>query len=209
MQNSFYVVLNGRKTGIFNDWESCREQVHKFKNAIYQKALTFEEARVIFDARGCTRPQGTKSYSNGKPSVKKLEQVCKSRAVLLAKGSCAGNPGEITANVIDLRKSQEYQKKFGNGTSNLAESIAIYRALRIRSMNGVGYPIYSDSSVAINRIKGRKINGQNDFTYSPHLVEYIQEANEWLKNSDLSNVFHASEYGPDGMLPQSILTDKN
>lgn len=194
MQNSFYVVLNGRKTGIFYDWESCREQVHKFKNAIYQKALTFEEAGVILNAGGCTRPQGTKSYSNGKPSVKKLEKVCKSRAVLLAKGGCAGNPGEITANVIDLKTSREYQKTFGNGTSNLAESIAIYRALRIRSMQGAIHPIYSDSSVAINRVKCRKINGQNDFTYSPHLVEYILEANEWLKNNDLSNIFHASEY---------------
>jgi len=194
MQNSFYVVLNGRKTGIFNDWESCRDQVNKFKNAIYQKALTFEEARAIFDAGGSPRLHNTKRYSNGKPSVKKLEKVCKSRAVLLAKGSCAGNPGEITAKVIDPKDGRVHERTFGFGTSNLAESIAIYRALRIRSMQGAKHPIYSDSSAAINRVKARKINGQNDFTYSPHLVEYIQEANEWLKNNDLSNIFHASEY---------------
>jgi|GEM_PF-5216719 len=193
MKNSFYVVINGKETGVFGDWNSCLRQVHKFKNAIYKKASSYEDALTILNA-GLSPLRDIKQQSGRKSNVKHLEKTCKDRIVLLTKGTCEGNPGEMTAKVIDSKDGRAYNKTFGYGTSNLAESIALYRALRIRSSQNATKCIYSDSSIAINRVKAGRINGQNDLTYSPHLAEYIQEATDWLNNNDLSNIFHASEY---------------
>lgn len=42
--NSFYAVAIGKKTGIFNTWNECKEQVEDFQGAIYKKFTSFEEA---------------------------------------------------------------------------------------------------------------------------------------------------------------------
>jgi len=36
----YYAVANGRENGIFYDWDSCKEQVHKFPGAIYKSFPT-------------------------------------------------------------------------------------------------------------------------------------------------------------------------
>lgn len=41
----FYVVKNGRKVGIYNTWEECKEQVYKFSGAEYKSFETLEEAK--------------------------------------------------------------------------------------------------------------------------------------------------------------------
>lgn len=193
MKNSFYVVLNGKEKGVFYDWESCQRQVHHFKNAIFKKASSYEAALMMLNT-GLPQAQEANQQGCKRSSVKRLKKICKDSAVLLTKGACAGNPGEITTKVIDLKDGREYSKSFGHGTSNLAESIALYRAVRLRSLQNATKRIFSDSSIAINRVKAGRINGQNDLSYSPHLAEYIQQANDWLKNNDLSNIFHVSEY---------------
>lgn len=43
-KKKIYAVKKGRKTGIFYDWDSCREQIFQFKGAIYQSFSSEEEA---------------------------------------------------------------------------------------------------------------------------------------------------------------------
>lgn len=40
----FYAVKKGRKTGIFNTWEECKEQVHKFSGCKFKSFSSYEEA---------------------------------------------------------------------------------------------------------------------------------------------------------------------
>lgn len=50
---SYYVVINGRKPGIYTKWageNSCQEQVNKFPGAIYKSVETEAEAKALFDA---------------------------------------------------------------------------------------------------------------------------------------------------------------
>lgn len=44
----FYAVKAGRKIGIFNSWEECKEQVNGFPNAVYKSFGSFEEAENYF-----------------------------------------------------------------------------------------------------------------------------------------------------------------
>ena len=49
MKKKIYAVKNGRKTGIFNEWEECREQVDKYPNAEFRG---FEYRSDLEDAPG-------------------------------------------------------------------------------------------------------------------------------------------------------------
>jgi len=45
----FYAVRNGKKTGVFNTWDECKEQVNGFKGAEYKSFKTLEEAKNYVD----------------------------------------------------------------------------------------------------------------------------------------------------------------
>ncbi|WP_027701769.1 viroplasmin family protein [Metaclostridioides mangenotii] len=40
-----YAVRNGKKTGVFNTWDECKEQVNGFRGAEYKSFKTLEEAK--------------------------------------------------------------------------------------------------------------------------------------------------------------------
>ena len=44
MSRKFYGVRQGRTIGVFDSWDSCRKQVHKFPGAVYKAFPTREEA---------------------------------------------------------------------------------------------------------------------------------------------------------------------
>ncbi len=44
MVKKFYVVKKGFKTGIFNNWNECKEQIDGYSGAIYKSFATYEEA---------------------------------------------------------------------------------------------------------------------------------------------------------------------
>lgn len=43
MAKTYYAVRRGRITGIFYDWEVCKQQVHKFPGAEFKSFKTMEE----------------------------------------------------------------------------------------------------------------------------------------------------------------------
>lgn len=44
-KKKFYVVLKGRRCGIFQTWEDCEAQVKGFKGSKYKGFKTLEEAQ--------------------------------------------------------------------------------------------------------------------------------------------------------------------
>ena len=43
----YYSVHKGHKTGIFTDWDECKENVTKFKNPVFKKFNSKEEAKYF------------------------------------------------------------------------------------------------------------------------------------------------------------------
>ena len=43
-EKKYYAVKNGRKTGIFETWAECKEQVHGFKGCKFKSFPSYEEA---------------------------------------------------------------------------------------------------------------------------------------------------------------------
>jgi ribonuclease HI len=44
----FYVVWKGRKTGVFNSWDVCKEQTNGFDGAVFKSFETMELAEKAF-----------------------------------------------------------------------------------------------------------------------------------------------------------------
>ena len=54
-KKSVYVVFKGRKTGVFNSWPECHDQIDGFKGASYQKFSTVDEAYQALRSRDVQR----------------------------------------------------------------------------------------------------------------------------------------------------------
>jgi len=47
-KQKFYVVWNGRQTGVFETWEDCKAQTDKFPKAVYKSFKTRQLAEQAF-----------------------------------------------------------------------------------------------------------------------------------------------------------------
>ncbi|MBR4723963.1 MAG: ribonuclease H family protein [Clostridia bacterium] len=65
----YYAVKNGRKTGIFTDWDSCRAQVEGFSGAEYKSFAEKELAEAYLSGRTAEISQVT-AYVDGSFNVK-------------------------------------------------------------------------------------------------------------------------------------------
>ena len=67
-----YAVFRGRKTGVFNSWPDCHEQVDGFKGASYQKFKTVDEA---YEAVRAVQREKLSNHTSGSTEVLCTEPV--------------------------------------------------------------------------------------------------------------------------------------
>ena len=48
-KSKYYVVWNGRKTGVFDSWKDCEESVKGFEGATYKSFDSLEQAQKAFN----------------------------------------------------------------------------------------------------------------------------------------------------------------
>nr|XP_022317374.1 ribonuclease H1-like [Crassostrea virginica] len=74
----YYAVRRGRNVGIYDDWDSCKAQVHGYAGARYKKFNTQEEAQAFVDGHDDTSSNNSSSnYTRSSTSssyTSKIEQ---------------------------------------------------------------------------------------------------------------------------------------
>lgn len=70
----FYAVKKGRKTGIFNTWEECKEQVHGYSGCQFKSFSTYEEAVAYLDGE-CADIQRTELPGQIQLPLDNLEKI--------------------------------------------------------------------------------------------------------------------------------------
>ena len=71
MKKKFYAVKNGRKIGVFETWDECKDHVDGFSGAQYKSFQTKEEAKAyILGESLATDDAGAKAYVDGSFNVK-------------------------------------------------------------------------------------------------------------------------------------------
>jgi len=167
----YYVIWQGRETGIFTDWNTCKKHIDKFAGARYKSYKTREEAESAFQgtsyaainkAKATPRKftgKGLKTYSAAE--VDDLAVQTK----IFTDGGCEPNPGKAGSGVAVFRDGDISELWYGlfnpNGTNNTAELNALFQALlmaekEIENKNTVA--IFCDSKYSIQCVTQWAVN---------------------------------------------------
>lgn len=163
----FYVVWQGKKPGIYTDWNQCKQQVDKFAGAKYKSFTTLSEAELAF--------KGVVSASKNKGGRKLSSSTVKRHTVktysateiaalpmqvkIFTDGGCEPNPGKAGSGMAvyrnDVLDSLWYGLYSPQGTNNTAELNALNQAFVLAQKecdNGQTVAIFCDSKYAIQCI---------------------------------------------------------
>jgi ribonuclease HI len=154
-KKKYYVVWEGRETGIFENWATTQKHTTGHKNARFKSFKTRQEAEDAFAAGDVNQSEkaGVKNQTE-KPAISDEYEVS-----IYCDGSCDPNPGEAGSGLAVYHGQDLVEACYGlyepNGTNNTAELNALLTALNKASdtiESGATTQILSDSSYSINCI---------------------------------------------------------
>ncbi len=189
-KQKYYVVWKGKNTGIFNNWEDCKEQVHGVEWAKYMSFEKKEEAEMAY------KNDYTAHIRKNVPAKKSISEEDKKKyGIPLQKSICVDGARNTTTGFIeyqwvetDTQKSIFRKWPFADGTNNIAEFLWIVHALAYCKERNIEIPIYSDSRNAIAWIKAKECKTKQEKTEkNKELFDLIERAILWLKNNTYKN----------------------
>lgn len=164
----FYAVKVGRKPGVYQTWNECKEQIDKYPNSIF-KAFNSEVEALNF--------------------IEKKEIKQDNNFIVYTDGSCSNYIGGWAIVIIKDKEIKEYKGHLPECTNNIAELSSIYQSLLILE-NEDNFVIRSDSLYSINSLtiwgdnweknNWRKVDGK-----VPENLELIKEIRLLLKNKNI------------------------
>ena len=188
-KSKYYVVWNGRKPGIYEGWQACKEQVAGFNGAKYKGFPTPDLARSALNE------DPRKYMEKGLQSPKKI--ICSNPLdgepvpdSICVDAACSGNPGALEYRGVDTASGAELFKvgPFPEGTVNLGEFLAIVHALAYLKQRNSNWPVYSDSRTAIAWLKKKAVNTKLEPSVkNMELFNLVERALNWLKNNSWMN----------------------
>ena len=189
-KKKFYVVWNGRKTGVFTSWKVCKAQIDGFDGAQYKSFADLDAAEKASEGKY----DDYKGKNTKKPTLSSSEKAKYGSPILESisvDAACAGNPGKMEyRGVLTHNKQQIFIKgPFKRGTNNIGEFLALVHGIALlKSKNQHNLPIYSDSKIAMSWIRQKKCKTNLHFDASNNdLLELIKRAENWLKENTFKN----------------------
>lgn len=181
MPKKYYTVWKGVNPGVYDNWETCKQQIANFKGALYKSFPTKEEAQNALKKKYSDYLITMQSYKDFLEVIK--DSICVDAA-------SSGNPGAMEYQGVETisKKKLFSQGPFEKGTNNIGEFLAIVHALAFLKKRNSTIPIYSDSMTAISWVAKKKCNTKlikDDKTKA--LYALIERAEYWLKSNTYSN----------------------
>ncbi|MDR1592575.1 MAG: ribonuclease H family protein [Prevotellaceae bacterium] len=176
----FYTVWKGRATGVFDTWESCRKQVHKFEGARYKSFPTRQAALEALE---------TECYSYT-PRKTGFVQPCRDSNAgepelvsLAVDAASSGNPGKMEYRGVWTATGEEVFRSglFEEATNNVGEFLALVHGLAFLKKKGLTMPVYSDSVTAMCWVRVKKCRSTVKHTaHNAAMFKQIARAEAWL-----------------------------
>jgi ribonuclease HI len=185
----YYVIWEGRKTGIFEDWPTAQAAVAGHKGAKFKGF----ETRALAEAAFSQAPE--KSIAAKKSSTKSSKkrpafELDQSFDIhIFCDGGCDPNPGPAASGVIVYQSGAiraKYHGRYHQGTNNTAELKALFEAMRLAKgliEEGLKVQILSDSSYSVKAMTQWAAGWQRK--------NWTRGKGEVLANSDLIKNMYA------------------
>lgn len=189
-KKKFYVVWQGRQTGIFHDWSACQAQIQGYGGARYKAFDTRAQAEEAWageynDYVGTSPKIKTPvpTWIPGTPGGPTLPSVCVDAA-------CSGNPGLLEYRGVMTETGEEvfHVGPLEQGTNNVGEFLALVHALALLEKQDSLLPIYSDSKIAIKWVRQRRSNTKLEPSpANDRIFALLQRAEHWLREHSYAN----------------------
>ena len=185
----FYVVWQGRESGIYDSWSSCEAQV-KGVSAKYKGFSSRAEAEKAL-AEGYEKHLSTPSRSltsSLQTSIASLtpEEMCQHGVhlpALAVDAACSGNPGlmEFRGVIADTGTQVFHRGPYVDGTNNIGEFLAIVLGLAYLKQQHLPWALYSDSKTAISWVRQKQCKTKIEWNAkNQDLLIAVRAAEKWL-----------------------------
>lgn len=184
-KNKFYVVWEGYKTGIFDNWNACKSAVSGFNGAKYKAFTTKLEAEKAFTEN----PTDYLKFKNGKTYKTVDKAIIPNWESIAVDAACSGNPGMMEYRGVYVPTGEElfHVGPLEQGTNNVGEFLAIVHGLAFLKQRNNTLPLYSDSRNAIAWVKNKHCKTQLKPTpKNKKIFDLIARAEKWLLENDYS-----------------------
>jgi len=185
----YYAVLKGRKTGIFESWAECEEQIDGFSGALYK---SFKSRGQAEEALGLISQSIL--FPIEQKEVRWRETIVPETEIIMDRvcvdASCIGNPGDVEYRGVYLltREVIFHKRPMPNGTNNLGEFLAIVHALAYLKKKESDVPIYSDSEIAIIWVRNKTMRTKLEKSdNNKEIFDLADRGLKWLDNNEYSN----------------------
>lgn len=190
-KQKFYVVWRGRKPGVYDSWDDCKQQVEGFGEAAYKAYATLEDAEEAFwrgkeEAQPAQAVAGQDDKTSDTPLPAAAPRPYDEDAIAVD-AACSGNPGPMEYRGVDLRSGRElFHLGPMHGTNNIGEFLAIVHALALLKKQGVKRTVYSDSRNALLWVRQKQCKTRLERNAQTEgLFQLIDRAVIWLRNNKI------------------------
>ncbi len=188
-KTKFYVVWEGRKPGVYDNWAACKVHVDGFAGAKYKSYQTRAMAEAAF-AQGYDLAPLKVDTKKATEAITPKANYPQSNA-LCVDAACSGNPGRMEYRGVELLTGKEmFHLAYKRGTNNIGEFLAIVHGLALIQKDKLNYTeIYSDSRTAMGWVAAQRCKTRLE--PSPQnqlLLEHIRRAEKWLKENERQGV---------------------
>ena len=208
---NFYVVWQGRETGVFESWAACEEQV-KGVAAQYKGFATREEAEKALaeGAEKHIKPRSTANKQEHNAVIVKdlppseMQQHGVILPALAVDAACSGNPGkmEFRGVIADTGTEVFHRGPYIGGTNNIGEFLAIVLGLAYLKKYNLPWVLYSDSKTAIAWIRQKKCKTQLEWNANNQdLFLAVRAAEKWLADNTWTTAIYKWETEKWGEIP--------
>ena len=198
-KTKFYVVWKGKKTGVFSNWNTCKEQIQGYKGAQYKSFVSLKEAQNAYnkaytDYVSFSKSSVTSAITTTKPPILSRVQLLKHPDIITTNAiavdaACSGNPGKMEYQGVEVLTKRQifHQGPFVQGTNNIGEFLALVHALALLEKQSERYTVYSDSKIAMNWVKAKKCRTKLQPTAkNTSLFTLIARAEKWLQTHSIN-----------------------
>jgi len=182
-KNNYYVVFVGKKIGIYDSWEKCKEQTSGYSGASFKGYIDEVSAKRAFR-------EFQKSVSSNKTSELRKSIFDTNSEIdydtISVDGACSGNPGLGEYQCVYTKTGEQIfiESGFEDTTNNIMEFLALVQAIKYVTENNIDTKIYSDSVTAIAWVRNKKVNSNLRPTMRNFdSKKMMDEAEKWLKNN--------------------------
>lgn len=197
-KQKYYVVWQGKRPGIYTDWETCKAQVVGVQGAQYKSFDTMAEAEsalrmpyssVVASTARAAASAGTPSVlfvdENGMTALRPGTENPPVLDALAVDAACSGNPGVMEYQGVYIpTRTRVFHYKHPKGTNNIGEFLALVHGLSYLKKHGLNQLIYTDSVNAMSWVRQRQCKSKLPVdAATADLWDYVHRAENWLKQN--------------------------